>query len=66
VITVLGILGPGAVLASGALMVSRPASYVGRGFVPASDPQTVRRFGLVMVVGAGIILVLNLVRLAQG
>ena len=50
----------------GARHMLSPAAHLGRGMVPARDPQTVRRFGAVFIGAGALIFILNAVRLAQG
>jgi hypothetical protein len=48
--TALALLGMLAPIASGGHMVARPAAYLGKGTAPASDPRTVRWFGIVFLI----------------
>ncbi|SFK02329.1 hypothetical protein SAMN03159338_3022 [Sphingomonas sp. NFR04] len=46
VIAACGVIGT---LTAGAHMVLRPATYLGKGTPPASDPRTVRAFGIFFI-----------------
>ncbi len=52
------LLGVAATLAGGLRMALRPHAYLGTGIPPATDPRTVRFFGILMWVFAGIVLLL--------
>ena len=60
-------LGAGTIaLASGWPMLRRPESYLGSGRPPATDPSTVRKFGIFSVTLGGILVTGGLIRFVQG
>ncbi|MEA3003391.1 MAG: hypothetical protein QOH81_2179 [Sphingomonadales bacterium] len=56
--------GATAVLISGLHMALRPAAYLGRGTIQATDPRTVRWFGIFFLAIGVPALILLIVRLA--
>lgn len=57
--TLLGVL---ALMASGANMVLRPRTFLGQGISPATDPRTVRAFGIFFLVLGTAAAVLTLIK----
>ncbi|HEX9964111.1 MAG TPA: hypothetical protein VGB04_03925 [Allosphingosinicella sp.] len=63
---ILGLLLGVSLVLTGAHQMARPAAYVGKGFLDATDPRTVRRFGGAAIVGGGPVFLFYLIRLVQG
>jgi hypothetical protein len=55
-------LGMLVLVASGAHMVLRPHTYLGKGSLPATDPRTVRWFGLLTLVLGAVSVALSLIK----